>query len=322
MKKKQTELSLEFDDNQLLARLVGEQNSHLKYLEKQFDVELHLIGNIISIIGSATKVKKAQSIMEELYQKLEDGVDVENGEFEGIVRLKNQREDNRKSSVDFNTDDVKIRLKASDRNILPRSAQQANFIKAMQSHDMVFGIGPAGTGKTYLAVAMGVSMLMSGQVQRLVLTRPAIEAGEKLGFLPGDMKEKVDPYLRPIYDALHDMSHESRIEKLLTSGDIEIAPLAFMRGRTLSNAFVILDEAQNTSAMQMKMFLTRIGEGSKMVITGDATQIDLHPEETSGLIDAQRRLKDVDSIKFIEFDETDVVRHPLVAKIIRAYAKT
>jgi phosphate starvation-inducible PhoH-like protein len=322
MKKKPTELSLEFDDIQLLARLVGEQNSHLKYLEKQFDVELHLIGNIISIIGSATKVKKAQSIMEELYQKLEDGVDVENGEFEGIVRLKNQREDNRKSSVDFNTDDVKIRLKASDRNILPRSAQQANFIKAMQSHDMVFGIGPAGTGKTYLAVAMGVSMLMSGQVQRLVLTRPAIEAGEKLGFLPGDMKEKVDPYLRPIYDALHDMSHESRIEKLLTSGDIEIAPLAFMRGRTLSNAFVILDEAQNTSAMQMKMFLTRIGEGSKMVITGDATQIDLHPEETSGLIDAQRRLKDVDSIKFIEFDETDVVRHPLVAKIIRAYAKT
>ena len=191
----------------------------------------------------------------------------------------------------------------------------------MKDNDMVFGVGPAGTGKTYLAVAMGVSLLMSGEVERLVLTRPAIEAGEKLGFLPGDLKEKVDPYLRPIYDALHDMSHASRIEKLLDSGDIEIAPLAFMRGRTLANSFVILDEAQNTSAMQMKMFLTRIGEGSKMVITGDATQIDLHPEETSGLVDAQRRLKGIDSIKFIEFDEKDVVRHPIIGKIIKAYAK-
>ncbi len=320
MKKKQTELSLEFDDNQLLARLVGEQNSHLKYLEKQLGVGIHLIGNILSITGSATKVKKAQETIEDLYHKLEDGVDIEKGEFEGIVRLKKQN-DTSKDSKNKDLYNTKIQLKASDREIHPRSKQQANFIQAMKDNDMVFGVGPAGTGKTYLAVAMGVSMLMSGEVQRLVLTRPAIEAGEKLGFLPGDMKEKVDPYLRPIYDALHDMSHESRIEKLLDSGDIEIAPLAFMRGRTLANAFVILDEAQNTSAMQMKMFLTRIGEGSKMVITGDATQIDLHPEQTSGLIDAQKRLKNIDSIKFIEFDERDVVRHPIIGKIIKAYAK-
>lgn len=320
MKKKQTELSLEFDDNQLLARLVGEQNSHLKYLEKQLGVGIHLIGNILSITGSATKVKKAQEMIEDLYHKLEDGVDIEKGEFEGIVRLKKQNAVS-KNSKSPDIYDIKIQLKASDREIHPRSKQQASFIQAMKDNDMVFGVGPAGTGKTYLAVAMGVSMLMSGEVQRLVLTRPAIEAGEKLGFLPGDMKEKVDPYLRPIYDALHDMSHESRIEKLLDSGDIEIAPLAFMRGRTLANAFVILDEAQNTSAMQMKMFLTRIGEGSKMVITGDATQIDLHPEQVSGLIDAQRRLKNIDSIKFIEFDERDVVRHPIIGKIIKAYAK-
>jgi len=320
MKKKQTELSLEFDDNQLLARLVGEQNSHLKYLEKQLGVGIHLIGNILSITGSATKVKKAQEMIEDLYHKLEDGVDIEKGEFEGIVRLKKQNAVS-KNSKSPDVYDTKIQLKSSDREIHPRSKQQANFIQAMKDNDMVFGVGPAGTGKTYLAVAMGVSMLMSGEVERLVLTRPAIEAGEKLGFLPGDMKEKVDPYLRPIYDALHDMSHESRIEKLLASGEIEIAPLAFMRGRTLANAFVILDEAQNTSAMQMKMFLTRIGEGSKMVITGDATQIDLHPEQVSGLIDAQRRLKNIDSIKFIEFDERDVVRHPIIGKIIKAYAK-
>lgn len=321
MKKKQTELSLEFDDNQLLARLVGPQNSHLKYLEKQLDVEIHLLGNILSITGSATKLKKAQATLEDLYEKLQDGVEIEGGEFEGIVRMNSQKKSSEKKGTSKVPGDERIRLKASDRNILPRSPQQAKFIKAMRENDMVFGVGPAGTGKTYLAVAMGVSMLMAGEVQRLILTRPAIEAGEKLGFLPGDMKEKVDPYLRPIYDALHDMSHESRIEKLLTSGDIEIAPLAFMRGRTLSNAFVILDEAQNTSAMQMKMFLTRIGEGSKMVITGDITQIDLHPEQVSGLIDAQRRFKNVDAIKFVEFSEADVVRHPLVAKIIKAYAE-
>lgn len=321
MKKKQTELSLEFDDNQLLARLVGPQNSHLKYLEKQLDVEIHLLGNILSITGSATKLKKAQATLEDLYEKLQDGVEIEGGEFEGIVRMNSQKKSSEEKGTSKVPGDERIRLKASDRNILPRSPQQAKFIKAMRENDMVFGVGPAGTGKTYLAVAMGVSMLMAGEVQRLILTRPAIEAGEKLGFLPGDMKEKVDPYLRPIYDALHDMSHESRIEKLLTSGDIEIAPLAFMRGRTLSNAFVILDEAQNTSAMQMKMFLTRIGEGSKMVITGDITQIDLHPEQVSGLIDAQRRFKNVDAIKFVEFTEADVVRHPLVAKIIKAYAE-
>lgn len=320
MKKKLTELSLEFDDNQLLARLVGEQNSHLRYLAKQLGVDIHLIGNILSITGSVTKVKKAQEMIEDLYHKLEDGIDIENGTFEGIIRLKKQSSDS-ENQDDIDLQGTKIQLKSSDREIFPRSKQQANFIQAMKDNDMVFGIGPAGTGKTYLAVAMGVSMLMSGEVERLVLTRPAIEAGEKLGFLPGDMKEKVDPYLRPIYDALHDMSHESRIEKLLASGEIEIAPLAFMRGRTLANAFVILDEAQNTSAMQMKMFLTRIGEGSKMVITGDATQIDLHPKEASGLIDAQHRLKNIESIKFIEFDERDVVRHPIIGKIIKAYAQ-
>jgi phosphate starvation-inducible PhoH-like protein len=214
---------------------------------------------------------------------------------------------------------MKIYLKSTNKSILPRSPSQETFIEAMENNELVFGIGPAGTGKTYLAVAMGASLLMSGKVERLILSRPAIEAGERLGFLPGDLKEKVDPYLRPIYDALYEMFPRTQVEKLISSGTIEIAPLAFMRGRTLSHAYVILDEAQNTTPLQMKMFLTRLGEGSRMVVTGDVTQIDLPSQQESGLVDAQKRFKNIPSIAFVEFGSDDVVRHPLVSKIVKAY---
>ena len=205
--------------------------------------------------------------------------------------------------------------------IFPRSANQAEFLAAMQNKDMIFGIGPAGTGKTYLAVAVGVSMLIAGKIDKIILTRPAVEAGEKLGFLPGDMREKVDPYLRPLYDAMHDMLPADQVERRLTNGEIEIAPLAFMRGRTLSNAFVILDEAQNTTPVQMKMFLTRLGNNARMVITGDLSQIDLPIGIESGLKQAEKILKNISDIAFINFDENDIVRHPVVSKIVVAYDK-
>jgi phosphate starvation-inducible PhoH-like protein len=205
--------------------------------------------------------------------------------------------------------------------IFPRSANQAEFLTAMQNKDMIFGIGPAGTGKTYLAVAVGVSMLIAGKIDKIILTRPAVEAGEKLGFLPGDMREKVDPYLRPLYDAMHDMLPADQVERRLTNGEIEIAPLAFMRGRTLSNAFVILDEAQNTTPVQMKMFLTRLGNNARMVITGDLSQIDLPIGIESGLKQAAKILKNISDIAFINFDENDIVRHPVVSKIVVAYDK-
>ncbi len=216
---------------------------------------------------------------------------------------------------------VKISISTKRRMIFPRSPNQGEYLSAMQNKDMIFGIGPAGTGKTYLAVAVGVSLLISGKINKIILTRPAVEAGEKLGFLPGDLREKVDPYLRPLYDAMHDMLPSDQVERRLTNGEIEVAPLAFMRGRTLANAFVILDEAQNTTPVQMKMFLTRLGHNARMVITGDLSQIDLPAGIESGLHQALRILKDIPDIATIIFDETDVVRHPIVAKIVTAYDK-
>lgn len=303
------ETSLEFMDNQLLQQLVGSHNTHLKKLEKQVNVKISLRGNILTLKGDQPSINHAEAVLKSLYEALEKGQEMSSSVVDDHVY---QGEDD--------DSEIKIRLRTAERTIVPRNKAQAEFIRLLQTKELVFGLGPAGTGKTYMAVAMGVSLLMQGKVDRLILSRPAIEAGEKLGFLPGDLKEKVDPYLRPIYDALYEMFHETHVEKLMESGTIEVAPLAFMRGRTLAHSYIILDEAQNTTTMQMKMFLTRLGEGSRMVITGDSTQIDLPFQQKSGLIDAHERLREIDSIAFMEFKDTDVVRHPLVGHIVRAYA--
>ena len=298
-------------DNQLLQQLVGSHNTHLKKLEKQVNVKISLRGNILTLKGDEPSINHAEAVLKSLYESLEKGQEMTSSKVDDHL-YQGEEDDS----------EIKIRLRTAERTIVPRNKAQADFIRHLQTKELVFGLGPAGTGKTYMAVAMGVSLLMQGKVDRLILSRPAIEAGEKLGFLPGDLKEKVDPYLRPIYDALYEMFHETHVEKLMESGTIEVAPLAFMRGRTLAHSYIILDEAQNTTTMQMKMFLTRLGEGSRMVITGDSTQIDLPFQQKSGLIDAHERLRDIDSIAFMEFKDTDVVRHPLVGHIVRAYADT
>ena len=305
--------SIVFSDNQVLQQLVGIQNSYLKRLETQLKVKIHLRGNILLIEGDESDVLKTKTILERLEQRLIKGEEIDHNDVDGSVRM---QKSSKKGS------DVKIHLKSTNKFIVPRSPTQAQFMESLENNELSFGIGPAGTGKTYLAVAMGAAMLMAGKVDRLILSRPAIEAGERLGFLPGDLKEKVDPYLRPIYDALHDMFPESQMEKLLEAGAIEIAPLAFMRGRTLSHAYIILDEAQNTTPLQMKMFLTRLGEGSRMVVTGDSTQIDLPDHQDSGLLDAMKRFRKIDSISFVEFSSDDVVRHPLVSRIVKAYEQS
>jgi phosphate starvation-inducible PhoH-like protein len=305
-----SKVSLVFSDNHVLQQLVGAQNSYLKRLESQLHIKIYSRGNMLLIQGEEQAVEKAKAILEKLEKRLLNGETIDYHDVDGGVRM---------HRIAYEGNNMKIHLKATNKSILPRSPSQKTFIEAMEKDELVFGIGPAGTGKTYLAVAMGASLLMAGKVERLILSRPAIEAGERLGFLPGDLKEKVDPYLRPIYDALYDMFPSAQLEKLMASGAIEIAPLAFMRGRTLSHAYVILDEAQNTTPLQMKMFLTRLGEGSRMVVTGDVTQVDLAPQQESGLLDAQKRFQNIPSISFIEFGAEDVVRHPLVAKIVKAY---
>ncbi len=274
-------------------------------------MHIHSRGNVLLIEGEQNNISQTTSVLNALIKRLEKGETISLSDVDGSVRM---------SKAPVKEGDVKIHLKTSNRFIFPRSPSQATFIKALEKDELVFGVGPAGTGKTYLAVAMGASMLMAGKVERLILSRPAIEAGERLGFLPGDLKEKVDPYLRPIYDALYDMFPGPQVEKLIATGVIEIAPLAFMRGRTLCDAYVILDEAQNTTVLQMKMFLTRLGEGSRMVVTGDATQIDLPVSQQSGLLDAMSRFKNIPSLSFVEFGADDVVRHPLVSAIVKAYA--
>jgi phosphate starvation-inducible PhoH-like protein len=299
---------LEFSNNQILQQLVGSHNEHLKKLESQFEIKVCLRGNVITLIGHESKIQQAEAVLRDLYNLLETGGRMDQAEI-GPHFTKSMGEQT----------DIKIKLKTEDRVIIPRNKSQIHFVNLLQKHDLVFGVGPAGTGKTYMAVAMGVSLLMAGRVDRLVLSRPAIEAGEKLGFLPGDLKEKIDPYLRPIFDALHDMFSPSSLEKLMASGIIEVAPLAFMRGRTLSHSYIILDEAQNTTTMQMKMFLTRLGENSRMVITGDTTQIDLPFQQKSGLVDALEKLDDIKSIGIMKFSEKDVVRHPLVGQVLKAY---
>lgn len=308
-----TQASVICSDNQVLQQLVGIQNSYLKRLESQLKVKIHSRGNILLIEGEESQVLKTKVILERLEKRLMQGEIIDHNDVDGSVRM---HKDSKRES------NARIRLKSTDKTIVPRSHTQATFMEALSRDELVFGLGPAGTGKTYLAVAMGVSLLMEGKVDRLILSRPAIEAGERLGFLPGDLKEKVDPYLRPIYDALYDMIPTEQLEKMLAAGTIEIAPLAFMRGRTLAHAYIILDEAQNTTPLQMKMFLTRLGEGSRMVVTGDVTQVDLPDHQESGLLDAMRRFKKLEAISFVEFQAEDVVRHPLVAKIVKAYGST
>ena len=304
-------LQMQFDDNSLLPQLYGERDRNLDRIERELGVSLVSRGNRLAIGGPQASAGVARSALTSLYQRLKRGLEVDEAEVDAAMKRAALDNDEKWSEGD--------EIKTRKRRVAPRSANQAAYIKALKTHELVFGLGPAGTGKTYLAVAMAVDMLMGGVVERIILSRPAVEAGERLGFLPGDMREKVDPYLRPLYDALHDMLPGDQVLKRLSSGDIEIAPLAFMRGRTLANAFVILDEAQNTTAVQMKMFLTRLGEHSRMAVTGDLSQIDLPPHTKSGLADALETLTGVDEIARIQFTDSDIVRHPLVSTIVRAY---
>ena len=314
----QMSLTVEFDDNSLLPQLFGSHNVHLARIEQTLDISLSSRGNAITIFGDNHLITVAADVLKGLYARLKDGHNMEAADVDAALRMIIAGERGR--AVIMNPEAHAVHT--SKRQILPRSSQQAVYVDAVDQSDLVFGLGPAGTGKTYLAVAKAVESLVKGEIDRIILSRPAVEAGEQLGFLPGDMRDKVDPYLRPLYDALHDMLPANQVAKKMENGEIEIAPLAFMRGRTLADAFVILDEAQNTTPVQMKMFLTRLGQNARMVITGDLSQIDLPSGVTSGLRDAVSRLNSVTGISFVEFSEEDVVRHPLVARIIKAYKAT
>jgi phosphate starvation-inducible PhoH-like protein len=306
---------LEFDDNLLLPLLYGERDQHLDRIERQLGVSLVPRGNRLAIAGPASATEVARLALSRLYERLKRGQEIDLAGVEAALRLAQAETEDK--SLSLWREDPGFRTRK--RRIAARSAGQAAYVKAMREHELVFALGPAGTGKTYLAVAAAIDLLMGGQVERVILSRPAVEAGERLGFLPGDLRDKVDPYLRPIFDALNDMLPAEQIAKRMASGEIEVAPIAFMRGRTLARAFVILDEAQNTTPVQMKMFLTRLGEGSRMVVTGDPSQVDLPAGARSGLADALEALRGLDTIAVVRFTEKDVVRHPLVARIVGAY---
>jgi phosphate starvation-inducible PhoH-like protein len=299
-----------FEDNRLLTRLLGEYDSHLALIEDRLGIEAHAHGNVVILNGPQAACEIARSVLEQLYERVTAGQQIGAGDFDGLIR--HAREEDSSS-------DGQAQIATRRRAIKARTPAQSAYIRALEKVDLVFGVGPAGTGKTYLAVAYAAHCLERGLVERIILSRPAVEAGERLGFLPGDMREKVDPYLRPLYDALYDVLPPEKVERDLETGVIEIAPLAFMRGRTLANAFVILDEAQNTTSMQMKMFLTRLGENSKMVVTGDPSQVDLPFGMKSGLDEAIGLLKDVRGISAVHFTAADVVRRDLVARIVEAY---
>lgn len=302
---------LTFSDNQLAQILFGAHSTHLVQIETELGISIVARGAELTVTGTASAVDMAERILIGLYDRLTQGAEVTNDEVAAALRM--IRQPGGKLS------DVNVEVRTKRRVISPRSATQATYLKAIDESELVFGIGPAGTGKTYLAVAKAVELLVRGDVDRIILSRPAVEAGEQLGFLPGDMQEKVDPYLRPLYDALYDMLPADQVVKRLENGEIEVAPLAFMRGRTLANAFVILDEAQNTTAVQMKMFLTRLGENARMVVTGDLSQVDLPRGTRSGLRDASEILTDVEGVAFVKFNASDVVRHKIVTHIVNAY---
>jgi len=312
---------LEFPDNFLLIDLCGEHDRHLADIEAKTGVQILRRGNQLTIHGEASMRLAAAEILTSLYERLEAGRPVETADIDREMRMSGAERDTdprRGDQLDL-LPDARVEIKTRKKIIEPRTDAQKAYVRSLFENELAFGIGPAGTGKTYLAVAVGVNMFIGGHVDRLILSRPAVEAGEKLGYLPGDMKDKVDPYMQPLYDALNDFLPGKQVSKLIEEKKIEIAPLAFMRGRTLSNAFVVLDEAQNATTMQMKMFLTRLGEGSRMVVTGDRSQVDLPRGQQSGLHDAERLLGHIDKISFDYFTARDVVRHPLVAAIIEAY---
>ncbi len=312
---KEKQVKITFSNIELARQLFGEHNSHLDRIEKALDIKVNARGNTIIINGDDVPTKLARNVLEQLYGLLKERYPVYPKDIDYAIRTLS--EDDTIQLKDIFMDTVYITSKK--RSITPKNKAQKEYIDAMRQFDIVFGVGPAGTGKTYLAMAMAVAALTKGSVSRIILTRPAVEAGEALGFLPGDLAEKVDPYLRPLYDALHDMMRFEKVSSLMQQGVIEVAPLAFMRGRTLNDSFIILDEAQNTTSEQMKMLLTRIGFSSKTVITGDITQIDLPSGKPSGLVEAKSILQNIDGISFVFFSKKDVVRHKLVQKIINAY---
>jgi phosphate starvation-inducible PhoH-like protein len=311
-------MEISFPEVNLARQLFGEHNKNLGRIADALAISLNVRGNTVYMKGDSIAVDLAKNTLNQLYGLIKEGYPVYPRDIDHAV--KTLASDEKVKLKDLFMDTVYVT--STKRPITPKSPIQKDYIDAIRAHDIVFGIGPAGTGKTYLAMAMAVASLTAGDVNRIILTRPAVEAGESLGFLPGDLAQKVDPYLRPLYDALHDMMHFEKVAALTERGAIEVAPLAFMRGRTLNNAFIILDEAQNTTSEQMKMFLTRIGFNSKAVITGDITQVDLPRGKASGLIEALRILDNIEGIRFIRFSKDDVVRHRLVMKIISAYEKS
>lgn len=316
---------VEFEDNRLIGDLYGQFDENLAILEHKLGIDAAARGNHVSLKGPAEACSIAREVLDSLYQRLEQGQTLHPGDVEGAVRMAES------SAAQLSLPSIEppkqgrggrlalATVATRKKTITARNPAQDAYMRALDRAELVFGTGPAGTGKTYLAVAYAAALLERGDIERLILSRPAVEAGERLGFLPGDMREKIDPYLRPLYDALYDMMPAEKVERGLQSQAIEIAPLAFMRGRTLANAVVILDEAQNTTSMQMKMFLTRLGEGSKMIVTGDPSQVDLPPGQTSGLAEAYRMLRGIDRIVHCKFRAEDVVRHELVSKIVTAY---
>ncbi|MGO4438686.1 PhoH family protein [Rhizobium sp. RAF56] len=314
---------LTFENNRFASELFGQFDQNLKLLEQRLNIDARARGNSVVITGDVLATNQARRTLDYLYDKLQKGGSVERSDVEGAIRMAVAADD----QLTLPTMERKAKLTMAQvstrkKTIIARTPTQDAYLRALERSELVFGVGPAGTGKTYLAVAQACQLLERGAVDKIILSRPAVEAGERLGFLPGDMKEKVDPYLRPLYDALYDMMAGDKVERAITAGVIEIAPLAFMRGRTLANAAVILDEAQNTTTMQMKMFLTRLGENSRMIVTGDPSQVDLPRGVTSGLVEALQLLNGVEGVSIVRFKDTDVVRHPLVARIVRAYDAT